>query len=35
MERTASVERKTNETNIKLQLSIDGEGQSNIQTGVP
>lgn len=35
MERSSSVERKTNETNIKLALSIDGEGQSNIETGVP
>ena len=35
MERTAKVIRKTNETDIKLQLSIDGEGQSNIETSVP
>ncbi|AGK55615.1 imidazoleglycerol-phosphate dehydratase HisB [Bacillus sp. 1NLA3E] len=35
MERTAKVIRKTNETDIKLQLSIDGEGQSNIDTSVP
>ncbi|PLS17946.1 imidazoleglycerol-phosphate dehydratase HisB [Bacillus sp. M6-12] len=35
MERTARIERKTNETNVKLDLSIDGEGQSSIETGVP
>lgn len=35
MERTAQVIRKTNETDIKLQLSIDGEGQSDIETSVP
>lgn len=35
MERTAKVIRKTNETDIKLQLGIDGEGQSNIETSVP
>lgn len=35
MERTARVVRKTNETDIKLQLSIDGEGQSDIETSVP
>ncbi|WP_147534063.1 imidazoleglycerol-phosphate dehydratase HisB [Bacillus marasmi] len=35
MERTAAVVRKTNETDIKLQLSIDGEAQSDIETSVP
>ncbi|NMD68902.1 imidazoleglycerol-phosphate dehydratase HisB [Bacillus sp. DNRA2] len=35
MERTAGVVRKTNETDIKLQFAIDGEGQSNIETSVP
>ena len=35
MERTAKVIRKTNETDIKLQLSIDGKGQSDIETSVP
>ncbi|TFD95838.1 imidazoleglycerol-phosphate dehydratase HisB [Jeotgalibacillus sp. R-1-5s-1] len=33
--RTASIKRKTNETNIALEFSIDGEGVSNIQTDVP
>jgi imidazoleglycerol-phosphate dehydratase len=35
MERTANVIRKTGETDIKLQLSIDGEGTSDLETGVP
>jgi imidazoleglycerol-phosphate dehydratase len=35
MVRTATVIRKTNETNIKLKLSIDGEGQADLETGVP
>ncbi|WP_042353977.1 imidazoleglycerol-phosphate dehydratase HisB [Bacillus rubiinfantis] len=35
MERYARIERKTNETDIKLELVIDGEGQSNLDTGVP
>jgi imidazoleglycerol-phosphate dehydratase len=35
MSRISSVKRQTNETNIELTLNIDGEGQSNIKTGVP
>ncbi|MBL4954994.1 imidazoleglycerol-phosphate dehydratase HisB [Neobacillus sp. OS1-32] len=35
MERMASIERKTNETNIQLTLAIDGEGRANLETGVP
>jgi imidazoleglycerol-phosphate dehydratase len=35
MSRASSVKRKTNETNIELTLNIDGEGQSNLKTGVP
>lgn len=35
MEREASVERKTNETNIKLAFAVDGDGRSNLDTGVP
>ena len=31
--RTASIDRKTNETDIKLKLNIDGKGDSNINTG--
>jgi len=33
-ERTANIERKTNETDIKVKLNIDGEGSSAIQTGI-
>lgn len=33
-DRTASIERKTAETQIKLTLNLDGSGQSTIQTGV-
>jgi imidazoleglycerol-phosphate dehydratase len=34
MSRTAKIERKTNETDITLELNVDGEGKSDIQTGV-
>lgn len=34
LERTSSVNRKTKETDINLTLQIDGEGKSNIQTGI-
>lgn len=33
--RSASVSRRTNETDIKLSFSVDGSGQSNLQTDVP
>lgn len=33
--RTASVERKTNETDIKINIDIDGVGNGKFQTGVP
>lgn len=33
--RRASVERRTNETDIKLAFAIDGSGQSDIRTDVP
>ena len=33
--RTASVERNTSETKIKLKLDVDGSAISNIQTGIP
>ena len=32
--RTASIDRQTAETKIQLQLSIDGSGKSQVQTGV-
>lgn len=34
MVRKAIVERKTSETEIKIELSIEGKGQSNIDTGI-
>jgi imidazoleglycerol-phosphate dehydratase len=35
MGRTASVTRKTKETDITIHLDIDGSGQANIETGMP
>lgn len=35
MTRTAAITRKTKETDIKLSFSIDGEGKTNLETGVP
>lgn len=32
--RQAAIERKTNETQIKVEFSIDGSGQASIKTGV-
>lgn len=32
--RTAGIHRKTNETDIKIQLNLDGTGKSNIKTGL-
>lgn len=34
MSRTASLQRKTSESEIELELNLDGTGQSNISTGV-
>lgn len=34
-ERSASQKRSTAETNIKLSLNLDGEGNSRINTGIP
>ena len=34
MPRTASIDRKTAETNIQLTLNLDGSGQADITTGV-
>ena len=33
-ERTASIERNTNETKIKIELNLDGTGESSIATGI-
>ena len=35
MTREAQIERRTNETNIKLAFGIDGEGKAELETGVP
>ena len=35
MKRKASIKRKTNETNIELELNIDGTGIYEIRTGMP
>ena len=32
--RTAKIERKTKETDIVLELNIDGTGQTEISTGI-
>jgi imidazoleglycerol-phosphate dehydratase len=32
--RTATIDRKTNETNIKLHLNLDGQGTSRVSTGI-
>lgn len=34
MPRTANISRKTSETQVKLDLNLDGSGQSKIKTGV-
>lgn len=34
-QRTALVERKTRETDISIQLNLDGEGKTKIDTGIP
>ena len=33
-DRTALVERKTQETDIKISLNLDGTGKSNVSTGI-
>jgi imidazoleglycerol-phosphate dehydratase len=35
MARTATIERTTNETAIRLNLNLDGTGEHSIETGVP
>jgi imidazoleglycerol-phosphate dehydratase len=34
MSRTASIDRKTNETDIQLELDLDGSGNADVDTGV-
>jgi len=33
-ERTAEIKRKTKETDITLSLSLDGDGQFDVSTGI-
>ena len=35
MGRTAKIERKTKETDIRIALNLDGTGQAEIETGMP
>ncbi|MEY4227649.1 MAG: imidazoleglycerol-phosphate dehydratase [Actinomycetota bacterium] len=35
MNRTARIERKTKETSIAVVIEIDGQGQSDVSTGIP
>ena len=35
MNRSAKIDRKTKETNIELNLNLDGKGLSEIETGIP
>ncbi|MCJ7665833.1 MAG: imidazoleglycerol-phosphate dehydratase, partial [Actinobacteria bacterium] len=35
MNRKAKIERKTKETSIVLELDLDGEGNSSIDTSIP
>jgi len=34
MSRTAAIQRQTNETEVRLELDLDGSGQSDVKTGV-
>ena len=35
MTRSAKIARKTNETQIEIDLNLDGEGKATVETGVP
>lgn len=35
MEREATIQRKTRETDIRLRLNLDGQGASSMDTGIP
>ena len=35
MGRTGSVERKTKETELRVQVDLDGSGQADVSTGIP
>ena len=32
--RKATIERKTNETEIRVELAVDGKGRSEVETGI-
>ena len=34
MPRTATIHRKTNETEVRLKLNLDGRGKARISTGI-
>src|SRR5580700_4907993 len=34
MPRTATIHRKTNETDVRLKLNLDGRGKSRVRTGI-
>ena len=33
--RQASIDRETNETNIRVELNLDGSGKADVNTGIP
>lgn len=35
MKRSSSVQRKTSETDIRIQLALDGTGRADVNTGIP
>ena len=35
MDRKGRVERKTKETDIKVELELDGSGKAEVETGIP
>ncbi|NLA74583.1 MAG: imidazoleglycerol-phosphate dehydratase HisB [Deltaproteobacteria bacterium] len=35
MKRNATIERKTNETDIHVSIDLDGKGKSSVKTGIP
>ena len=35
MKRIAEIERETNETHVRLSLTLDGRGQAEIFSGIP
>ena len=33
--RNANIKRETKETNIKVEINLDGQGESKLETGLP